>query len=326
MKRHLRVLVPLLVIVGLAAAGTAYWLAHRESDAGLVTGYVEGEALYLAAPMAAALERLAVDRGDRVTAGQDLFTIDDRTARAELAGAKSAAAAAAARLEDAQKGMRPEEIAVIEAERDAAKARLVEARLDLDRVRPLVERSVASRARLDEAQATWRTASAQLAQVARQLDAARLGARADLIEAAAAEVEQAKAAVREAETRLDQMSVAAPAAGLIEDVFFRPGEWVPASRPVLSLLPDERIRIRFFVPQAAVTAYRPGREITFACDGCGPSRPARITFVSPRVEYTPPVIYSRKSREKLVFMVEARPADPTGLAPGQPVDVGPPGP
>ncbi len=326
MKRQLLRLLLLLVAIALVAAGGYHWLATRVTAPPPLTGYVEGEALYLAAPIAAELEQLEVERGDRVTAGQSLFKIDSRTAEATLEEARSAAAAAAARALDAHKGMRPEEIAVIEAERDAAKARLDEAKLDLDRVRPLAERGATSRARLDEALATWRTANAQMAEVMRQLDAARLGARTDLVAAAEAEAERAKAAVTEAEVRLAQLTVAAPDAGLIENVFFRPGEWVPASQPVLSLLPDERIKIRFFVPQAVVGTYRPGREVTFACDGCGPPGKARITFVSPRVEYTPPVIYSQESREKLVFLVEAVPADPAGLAPGQPVDVYPLGP
>lgn len=326
MKRRLLRVLLLLVVIAIAAAGGRWWLEHRVAATPVLAGYIEGEALYLAGPVAAALAELDVERGDRVAAGQGLFVIDRQAAEAALEAARAAAAAAQARLEDAQKGMRTEEMAVIEAERDAAMARLEEARLELDRVRPLVERGATSRARLDEAEAAFRTADAQMAQVTRQLDAAGLGARADQIAAAEAEAEQAQAAVSEAEVRLAQLSVAAPDAGLVEDVFFRQGEWVPASQPVLALLPDERVSIRFFVPQASVADYRPGHEVTFACDGCGAPRAARITFVSPRVEYTPPVIYSQESREKLVFLVEAMPVDPTGLAPGQPVDVTPLGP
>jgi HlyD family secretion protein len=109
----------------------------------------------------------------------------------------------------------------------------------------------------------------------------------------------------------------------VEDVFFRPGEWVPANQPVLSLLLDDRIKVRFFVPEEQVPLYRPGLTVAVGCDGCGPPRSARIAYVSPRAEFTPPVIYSRGSREKLVFMVEAVPERPSSLAPGQPVNVSP---
>jgi HlyD family secretion protein len=107
----------------------------------------------------------------------------------------------------------------------------------------------------------------------------------------------------------------------VEEVFFHAGEWAAANQPILSLLPDERIKLRFFVPERSLAAYRVGRAIRFACDGCPKGLTARIDFVSPRPEFTPPVIYSREARDRLVYLVEARPS--VRLNPGQPVDVEP---
>jgi len=76
------------------------------------------------------------------------------------------------------------------------------------------------------------------------------------------------------------------------------------------------------VPEASLPAYRPGRMVSFTCDGCRPQS-ARIAYVSPRAEFTPPVIYSRENRDRMVFLVEATPERPRELAPGQPVDVTP---
>jgi HlyD family secretion protein len=64
-----------------------------------------------------------------------------------------------------------------------------------------------------------------------------------------------------------------------------------------------------------------GQQIRVRCDGCAPNLTARISFVAPQAEYTPPVIYSNESRAKLVFRIEARPDGATPLHPGQPVDV-----
>jgi HlyD family secretion protein len=98
---------------------------------------------------------------------------------------------------------------------------------------------------------------------------------------------------------------------------------VPAGAPVVNLLPPGNIKVRFFVPEREVGALKPGQPVTLACDGCTGPIPAQITYVAPQAEYTPPVIYSRERREKLVFMVEARPApaDAPKLHPGQPVEV-----
>ena len=86
---------------------------------------------------------------------------------------------------------------------------------------------------------------------------------------------------------------------------------------------EKRTEVRFFVPEQEVARYRPGATIRFACDACGGRLPARISYVSPRPEFTPPVIFSRDSRDRLVFMVEAYPKRPANLQPGLPVDVEP---
>jgi HlyD family secretion protein len=110
---------------------------------------------------------------------------------------------------------------------------------------------------------------------------------------------------------------------VVQDVMYRPGEWVAQGSPVVALLPDGAIKVRFFVPQAALARIRVGDSVAVSCDGCSPGMAAHVAFVSDQAEYTPPVIYSNESRAKLVFMVEAKPDEKTApqLKPGQPVDV-----
>ena len=123
--------------------------------------------------------------------------------------------------------------------------------------------------------------------------------------------------------RVGQLAQRAPAAGRIEDVFYQTGEWAGPNQPVVDLLPDGQVKLRFYVPEESAQAYQPGRTVRFGCDGCATGLSARISYLSPRPEFTPPVIYSRKTRDKLVFLVEAQPVDPRGLAPGAPIDVVP---
>jgi HlyD family secretion protein len=171
---------------------------------------------------------------------------------------------------------------------------------------------------IDAAQAALREANARLT-AARETAQAR---RAQ-IEAARAQENQARGGEREVAIRVDQLAPPAPSAARVEEIFYRPGEWVAANQPVVSLLPDDRIKVRFFVPEQKVALYRPGRSVRFSCDGCSTGLTAKINYVSPRPEFTPPVIFSRDSRDRLVFMVEALPQKPGGLMPGLPVDVEP---
>ena len=124
-----------------------------------------------------------------------------------------------------------------------------------------------------------------------------------------------------AKTRLARRKVASPATGTIQQIYFRPGEMVPAGRPVVALLPPGNIKIRFFVPEAALPTIALGDTVAVHCDGCAPDLTAKVSFIARSVEYTPPVIYSLDERAKLVFLVEALPERPGALRVGQPLDV-----
>ena len=316
-----RRILPLALLAAAALIVALLVLAPRFTPAPTLSGYIEGEPLYLAAPVAGTVRTLHVARGQEVRAGQPLFVVDPAQVRSQYDQASAEQAAARAQAQDARKGQRPVELAVFEANIAAAEAQAREAHATLRRIEPLVRQGWYAPARLDDARAAAQAADAQVRAARRQRDAAALGAREDQIRAADARVSQAAAAVEGAEARLADVAPKAPADARVEDVFFHAGEWAPAGQPILSLLPDARIKVRFFVPERELAAYRVGRAVRFSCDGCAKGLTARIEYVSPRPEFTPPVIYSREARDRLVYMVEARPA--ARLNPGQPVDVEP---
>jgi HlyD family secretion protein len=139
---------------------------------------------------------------------------------------------------------------------------------------------------------------------------------------AGAQMLAAAAAHDQAKWRLARREGHAPTAAIVQDVMFRPGEFAAASQPVISLLPPENIKVRFFVPEAELGRIRIGDRVTFACSGCPEALDGTIRFVAAQAEFTPPVIYSEQSKEKLVYMVEAIPAASLeALHPGQPVTV-----
>jgi HlyD family secretion protein len=318
MRQRLLTLILLALALALIAAVV---LVPRLTPARVLSGYVEGEALYLASPVSGAVASLKVQRGDRVSAGQALFAIDPAQVGAARGQAAAEVATAQAQAADARQGQRPVELAVYDANIAAAEARARDAEAVLNRVRPLVRQGIYAPARLDDAKASFDAARAQVTAARRQRDAAGLGARQDQIRAADSRVAQAEAGLAAAQARMGDIAPVAPSAARVEDVFFQAGEWATANQPILALLPDDRIKLRFFVPEKEVSAYGPGRTVRFSCDGCAAGLTAQITYVSPRPEFTPPVIYSREARDRLVYLVEARPS--VLLNPGQPVDVVP---
>lgn len=289
-------------------------------------GYVEGEFVYLAAPQAGYLQSLEAPRGSRVAAGQAVFSVSPEPDRQALAEAEARAGAARERLENLKEPRRPPEIASLEAQVRAAETALKLSQTQLRQQEALARGNFVSRARLDEARAN-RDRSAAEVQVARQQLAtykATLGRQAE-VRGAAADLAAAAAQADQRRWQLEMKKVAAPSPGEIADTYYRPGEWVAAGQPVASLLPDGRRRLRFFVPETQLARFQPGQAVEARCDGCAAPIRARIDFIAPQAEYTPPVIYSRGSREKLVFRIEAAPApeEAARLRPGLPVDVVP---
>lgn len=171
---------------------------------------------------------------------------------------------------------------------DMAKASLANAKVSYERAHSLLKTASGTQKAVDDAEAALRTAEARLAS---------------------------------AQTRLARRTMASPVGGSVQQIYYRPGELVPAGRPVLSLLPPGNIKVRFFVPETELPRISLGQPVSIHCDGCKADVPARVTFISRQSEFTPPVIYSLDERSKLVFLIEARTDTPSELRVGQPVDV-----
>ncbi|KWN80793.1 secretion protein HlyD [Burkholderia ubonensis] len=308
----------------LLAAGIALEACGQRADErATYQGYVEGEFVYLSSSQSGTLTQLAVQRGQSVAANTPAFALEAVDETAALQQAQHQLAAAQAQLADLRTGKRPPEVNVTKAQLAQAVAQAGKAADQLARDERQYRAGGISAQQLDDSRTAARTSAAQVRELRSQVDVARLPGRSQQIAAQAAQVDAAQAAVAVAQWKLDQKRVAAPAAGRVYDTLYRLGEWVQAGSPVVQMLPPQNVKVRFFVPEAAVASLAPGRAVAIHCDGCAADVPARITYVSSQAEYTPPVIYSNESRTKLVFMIEARPAvaDAPKLHPGQPVAV-----
>ena len=298
--------------------------ACSESKPVTYQGYAEGDYVLIASPYAGSLESLQVARGQTVERGAELFILEQGNEAAQKHEAEDRLRAAQATLENLRKGQRAPELEALQAEAQQADAARKLSEDQYRRSKELFDSGFISSAGLDEAKANLARDRARAAQAQARIRVARqsLG-RSGEIAAAQAQIDAAKAVVAQAEWRLAQKAQRAPQAGLVQDTFYVQGEWVPAGKPVISLLPPGNIKLRFFVPEAVVAQLRTGQPIRVRCDGCAAPVSATISYISSQAEFTPPVIYSKESRAKLVFLIEATPAsaDALKLKPGLPVDV-----
>ncbi len=286
-------------------------------------GYIEGEFVYVASPFGGRLVDLAVKRGEQVAAGALLFRLEEEAERAARDEALRRVDQAEAQLADARQGLRPSEMNAIQAQLEQAKASLALSEIELRRQQKLLLSSVTSRRDVDMAQATRDEDRQRVSQLESTLETGRLGARDEVVRAAEQNLLAQQAGLERAAWNLAQKQQAAQQDALVSDTLYRVGDWVPAGHPVVVLLPPGNLKVRAFVPQDVFGRLRVGTPAQVMVDGVPDPYPATVTFLSPRAEFTPPVIYSQKMREKFVFLVELS-VDPSlagSLHPGQPVDV-----
>ena len=258
--------------------------ACGKSDDSAWLGYGEGDNAFIAAPQPGWVSSLRVERGSYVHRGDLLFTLDDT---AQIATRDQAVAS----LETAKASLAQEE------------ANLAYAQRQLRRQMGLARANAGTPTNLDLAKSNYEQSAARIAQLKSQ-------------------IEQTNASLSGATYSLTQRNIVAQTEGRVQDIYFRPGEYVPASTPVVSILPPKNIYVRFFVPETEFSKVHIGQKVRVTCDGCKPMT-AEISFIAQQEEFTPPVIFSQDSRTKLVFKLEARVPGGMKLNPGQPVQVRP---
>lgn len=313
-----------LVIAGLAAVVIAIALftlpANKESE---FAGYMEAHLVLVGSEQGGRVATLSVEEGNHVKQGDPIFTLESSEQEAAVAAAKSRVEQAEAQLADVKAELqRPEEITVLEAALNEAKAMLVVSNNNLERAQALYDKGWTTKAALDDAVAQHDRNAAAVVEAEKRITAAKLPGRSDLIDAATANAEAARHALAEAEKNLSKRRVFAPADGTVEEVYFRPGEVVKEGQAVIALLPPRNLKVRFFVAEPVRAKLQLDQTVNVSCDGCSPDLKAKISFISRDAEFTPPVIFSREQRQKLVFLIEARPeGEAAALTAGQPVTV-----
>ena len=299
-----------IVIPGFGVAPAPVW-----------NGYVEADYVYVAAAAPGIIDSIAVREGDVVAAGELLFALQQDQQRALLRAAEARIAVAAANAQNLSTGSRTEEVDVIRASLGKAEADLAFARTTLERSEKLAAEGLTPEAKVEQDRATLASAQAQVAQLKAQLAVAELPARDPLQLAAEASLAAAQADADKAQSDLADRTVSAPLSGQVERLYFRPGEMAAAGIPIVSLLPEGALKVKFYVAEAERSQFELGQQVRISCDGCAEGLVATLSWFASDPQYTPPVIYSREERTRLSFLAEATLGEGSLLPPGQPVTV-----
>jgi HlyD family secretion protein len=288
----------LIAIVPVIVVGFIY-VKNILNRSSVFTGYVVSDNVYMSSPIAATVQDVHIKRGQRVQIGTPLFQMDKTSLALKVEKLK-------AEIKEAES-----EKAVRQAELTSAEATNKLAQIELKRLSSIQAevKGAVSQLELDRATESMTRSSAVISLVTNQ------------IAAADSQIEKSKAELHDMEYQVTELSPVSPVSGRIEEVIYKKGEWAAANAAIVSIVPDNEIKVRFYIPQNQLNKCSVGTKIAIAYDGGPKGLTAVVDFIAARPEYTPPVIYSLRTRDKLVFMAEAAPDDPCNLIPGQPMDV-----
>jgi HlyD family secretion protein len=304
------------------------------SNALTASGNVEATEVQVAPEVGGRILELRVAEGDRVNAGDPIATLDTRDTELQIGRARAERAAAAAQLHLFEAGARIEDVRQAEAQVDAANSEIAaidveisSAQTDLDRFEALLRANAGSqkqrddaRARVDLARERKRAAEERVRVARTALDRVRAGARREELEGARARVATVDAQLALLEKWLRDAQVTSPAAGIVTQKLVEAGEIVAPRTPLVVVTDLDHAWANVFVPEPAVPRIKLGQAATVRTDA-GSTVHGKVTFISPRAEFTPRNVQTADERSKLVYRVKVTVDNASGeLKQGMPVD------
>ncbi len=291
-------------------------------DSLTLPGYLENEIIKIGNSGAGQVKQVYVTRGDSVKKNQLLFSLEDQQQRQQLAYAAATYKQALSTLRDYVRGSAIEDILQTEAELQSVKLQHALSLKTLKRLESLKTKQFVSETAWDEALNNEAVLRTQQQQVQAKLNKLYSPLRTDQISLLQATTEAAMAKYRQAQWHLDQQKLLAPSDGVIDDVYFKAGEFVATGQSVLSFRQKKLATLVFYLPYAHLNSVQIGSEIDVSCAACdGKTYPAIVRYIAAEPEFTPPIVYGGEFNSKYVYQIKAQLIDKTPLHPGQAVDI-----
>jgi HlyD family secretion protein len=342
----------LIILVAIILAGTTVYATWFRSDNALQgSGTVEARDIRVGSKVGGRIDKVLVREGDRVQPGQTLIAFDDKELLAsleqsraaaekaqrgyrpeEIAEARASAAQAKADYEMRLNGYRKEDVAAAQSDVERASADEVRARLDFQRYEALAQKDLVSKQQRDTAEANWKMALAQQQNFQHKLDVLKRGYRQEEIASAEAhyhetlatlekfergnrreDVDLAKAAYSYDEARFREREVTAPSAATVEVLDVRPGDIIAPNTPVATLLEQDQIYVRIYIPETELGRVQVGQKAEVRVDSFPKTVfDGIVEQINQQAEFLPRNVQTREERVHQVFGVKIRINDPAG--------------
>ena len=295
--------------------------ACAEHSGNEALGTLERERIVLKATADEIIVAEPVPEGTQVTAGTLLVQLDDTRQQAVVARARAELARAIAQREEARNGARAEDIAAATARVGGARATLVEATVNHQRIKSLREQKLAAQAALDTAVANRDAAEAALRTAQEQLLLLTNGTRQEQLDQADAAVEAATAQLAVEQKRLSDLSVVATRDAFLDNLPWHVGERVTTGSTVALLLANTAPYARVYVPEPWRAKLQVGDRRRVHIDGRDDTLTGHLRWISSDPAFTPYFALNAHDRARLVYLAEFDLEGGESLPTGVPVQV-----
>jgi HlyD family secretion protein len=319
-----RIFLVIFVVAGLS--GLLFYFFTRDNKGGdtfiKVSGNIETTEVDVGFKISGRIVSRFYEEGDWVDKGKVLAKLDDEDLRQRLELAKAALRSAEARLSKLLAGSRPEEIREAEAALNQAKFDLENKQIQYERIKALFEKRVIPKEAMDNAETGYNISKAALQRAMENFQLVKEGPRKEDIEDARAQVEQARASLKLAETQYSYTVLYSPISGVVLVKSGEIGEVVNPGTPILTLGDIENVWLKAYIPETELSRVKWGQEVAVTTD-LQPQKTykGRISFISSQAEFTPKQIQTEKERVTLVYRIKVDIPNPDReLKPGMPAD------
>jgi HlyD family secretion protein len=302
-------IIPIALVLVAAAATLTWWTHFRNSgedpDLIFVSGNIEATEVDLAFRIGGQIELFPLEEGDRVKAGEPVAELDTDTLKALRGAARAAIAAAKAQLDELEKGPRVEEIEMARARLKAAKSRLKNAKSEYDRHKPLYNGGAISASTIDAREMALRVARAELDSAAERLRELEAGTREEKKRAARATLERARWELKKIELDIEHSVVCSPINGVVMLKSNEVGEVVLPGATIGTVARVDEVWLKGYVGEKYLGKLKLGQEVEVTTDSFpGKIHRGRVTFISPKAEFTPKNVQTLEERIKQVYRVK----------------------
>lgn len=296
--------------------------ACNNSSENIALGTLERDRIAHTATTNEVVTAIPIKKGSYVEKGTVLVKLDDTQQKAIVAKNQALVDQAKANLSKLRNGVREEEIAAARANVAGAKAKLIESEGSFKRTKNLFKNNLASQADLDSALANRDSNLANLHTTKEQLRELIKGTREEDLQIASAHLKATIASLAVEEKKLDDLTIKATRAGILNSLPWNLGERVTVGSPVAVVLAGKAPFARVYVPEPYRVKVKVGDKLSIQVDGVLQTFTGELRWISTEPAFTPYYALNQQERARLMYLAEIQlPDSAIDLPNGIPVQV-----